>query len=544
MLRLIGSHYHFRRAIPQDLKALLGRSEISLSLRTDKKLIARERAADLYARTGDFFHKARTLDEQASPTLLQELLTLQTQMIRDQETTLSLAEECHALEQKAEKARHAMEMLARVQKESAFLQQSKDHLSVIQTRLEALSQRLRTGSAVSAKEKEMLREEANRLAAMIVDIRSNQTLAQQAGNLPASSPAPLEDVGAEEKPVPVKPSSPRLSVMAEKFIYSDTTKSPDTLKATRKTIDLFIEAFGDKPIRQITGTVAGEFFDLLSSLPATHGKGKTVLPLRMVIAQAKEQGQETVSGKTVKNHFSRMSSLWNHLVQRDLVDKNPWAGWDFNVTKKVVRRGWTDNELALLAHSNWSGTAVSSHTWTGIITIGMFTGMRLGEICNLRRQDIEVIDNVPCFHVRPHPEDGWSPKTAAGTRIIPIHSSLLRMEGLNLLEDSDEKYLFPDLTVSASGERGDNFARSFSKHKKRLGLPDAVTFHSFRHTVSTKLRNQEAHIRELWIDTVLGHEASHKSQGTMNYTSGIEVVNLQQVIEALTYPPECIQSLS
>ncbi|WP_366142434.1 DUF6538 domain-containing protein [Acetobacter indonesiensis] len=540
MLRLIGSHYHFRRAIPQDLKALLGRSEISLSLRTDKKLIARERAADLYARTGDLFHRARTLDEQASPTLLQELLTLQTQMIRDQETTLSLAEECHALEQKAEKARHAMEMLEQVQKESTFLQQSKDHLAAIQMRLETLSQHLRTGAAVSAKEKEMLRGEANRLAAMIVDIRSNQTLAQQAGNLAASSFAPLENVGAEEKPAPVKSSSPRLSVMAEKFIYSDTTKSPDTLKATRKTIDLFIEAFGDKPIRQITGTVAGEFFDLLSSLPATHGKGKTVLPLRMVIAQAQEQGQETVSGKTVKNHFSRMSSLWSHLVQRDLVDKNPWAGWDFNVTKKIVRRGWTDGELTLLASTHWSGAAVSHRTWAGIITIGMFTGMRLGEICNLRRQDIEVIDNVPCFHVRPHIEDGWSPKTAAGTRIIPIHSSLLKMEELNLLEANGEKYLFPDLTVSASGERGDNFARSFSKHKKRLGLPDAVTFHSFRHTVSTKLRNQEAHIRELWIDTVLGHEATHKSQGTMNYTSGIEVANLKQVIEALTYPPECI----
>lgn len=530
MLRLIGSHYHFRRAIPQDLKALLGRSEISLSLRTDKKLIARERAADLYARTGDFFHKARTLDEQASPTLLQELLTLQTQMIRDQETTLSLAEECHALEQKAEKARHAMEMLEQVQKESAFLQQSKDHLAAIQTRLESLSERLKTGSAVSAKEKEMLRGGANRLAAMIVDIRSNQTLAQQAGKLPASSFAPLEDVGAEEKPVAVKASSPRLSVMAEKFIYSDTSK----------TIDLFIEAFGDKPVRQITGTMAGEFFDLLSSLPATHGKGKTVLPLRMVIAQAQEQGQETVSGKTVKNHFSRMSSLWSHLVQRDLVDKNPWAGWDFNVTKKIVRRGWTDGELALLANTHWSGTAVSHRTWAGIIIIGMFTGMRLGEICNLRRQDIEAIDGVPCFHVRPHIEDGWSPKTAAGTRIIPIHSSLLRMEALNLLQDNDEKYLFPDLTVSASGERGDNFARSFSKHKKRLGLPDAVTFHSFRHTVSTKLRNQEAHIRELWIDTVLGHEASHKSQGTMNYTSAIEVANLKQVIEALHYPEECI----
>ena len=131
------------------------------------------------------------------------------------------------------------------------------------------------------KNKESLRGEANRLAA---GIRSNQTLAQQAGNLPASSSSPLEEVDAEEKPVPVKPSSPRLSVMAEKFIYADIPKSPDTLKANRKTSDLFIEAFGYKPIRHITDTVAGEFFDLLASLPATHGKGKTVLPLRMVIA--------------------------------------------------------------------------------------------------------------------------------------------------------------------------------------------------------------------------------------------------------------------
>ncbi|PAK77423.1 integrase [Acetobacter fabarum] len=343
----------------------------------------------------------------------------------------------------------------------------------------------------------------------------------------------------ERKPAP-KISSPLLSTMAERFIYSDKTKSGDTIKATQKTVGLFIEAFGDMPVRQITGNVAGEFFDLLSSLPATHGKGKTVLPLRVIIAQAQERGLETVGGKTVKNHFSRLSALWGHLVKRDFADKNPWAGWDFNVTRKIVRRGWTDGELALLARTQWSGTAVSHRTWAGIISIGMFTGMRLGEICNLRRQDIEAIDGAPCFHVRPHPEDGWSPKTSAGTRIIPIHSSLLRMEGLNLVEDNGEKYLFPDLTVSTSGEQGDNFARAFSKHKKRLGLPEAVTFHSFRHTVSTKLRNQEAHIRELWIDTVLGHEASHKSQGTMNYTSGIEVANLKQVIEALHYPEECI----
>ncbi|KXV66659.1 hypothetical protein AD949_01990 [Acetobacter orleanensis] len=538
MLRLIGSHYHFRRAVPQAVQACLGRTEISLSLQTQSKLIARERAAALYAATGTLFERARMMDEKPDTDLMKDLLAVQAQTIRDQEETLALAEECHALDRKIRDATHNMALLERIQSENAFLDESSKKIREIGQRFDSLRQQLTTGIALSKQEKRMLKAEADRLSCMIVGIQSRQPvhLAQPAPQIPTPS------VQEEPKPAP-KASSPLLSTMAERFIYSDRTKSADTIKGTQKTIGLFVEAFGDMPVRQITGNVAGEFFDLLSSLPATHGKGKTVLPLRVVIAQAQEQSLETVGGKTVKNHFSRLSALWGHLVKRDFADKNPWSGWDFNVTKKIVRRGWTDGELALLARTQWSGTAVSHRTWTGIISIGMFTGMRLGEICNLRRQDIEVIDGVPCFHVRPHPEDGWSPKTTAGTRIIPIHSSVLRMKGLNLLEDNGEKYLFPDLTVSTSGELGDNFARSFSKHKKRLGLPDAVTFHSFRHTVSTKLRNQEAHIRELWIDTVLGHEASHKSQGTMNYTSGIEVANLQQVIEALHYPEECIQSV-
>ncbi|NSL93733.1 DUF6538 domain-containing protein [Acetobacter syzygii] len=535
MLRLIGSHYHFRRAVPQAVQACLGRTEISLSLQTQSKLIARERAAALYASTGALFERARMMDEKPDTDLMKDLLAVQAQMIRDQEETLALAEECHALDRKIRDATHNMALLERIQSENAFLDESSRKIREIGQRFDSLRQQLTTGVALSKQEKKMLRAEADRLSGMIVDIQSRQP-AHIAQPVPQTMAPPAPE---ERKPAP-KISSPLLSTMAERFIYSDKAKSADTIKATQKTIDLFIEAFGDMPVRQITGNVAGEFFDLLSSLPTTHGKGKTVLPLRVVIAQAQERGLETVGGKTVKNHFSRLSALWGHLVKRDFADKNPWAGWDFNVTRKIVRRGWTDDELALLARTQWSGTAVSHRTWAGIISIGMFTGMRLGEICNLRRQDIEVIDGVSCFHVRPHPEDGWSPKTSAGTRIIPVHSSLLRMEGLNLVEDNGAKYLFPDLTVSTSGERGDNFARSFSKHKKRLGLPDAVTFHSFRHTVSTKLRNQEAHIRELWIDTVLGHEASHKSQGTMNYTSGIEVANLKQVIEALSYPPECI----
>jgi hypothetical protein len=52
------------------------------------------------------------------------------------------------------------------------------------------------------------------------------------------------------------------------------------------------------------------------------------------------------------------------------------------------------------------------------------------------------------------------------------------------------------------------------------------------------LRNQDSHIRELWIDDLLGHEATHKSQGTTQYTSAIYLQNLQRVVEAITYPDD------
>jgi hypothetical protein len=70
MLRLIGSHYHFRRAVPVVLQACLGKTEISLSLQTESKFLARQRAAALYARTGEVFHKARTMQGRFSGPIL------------------------------------------------------------------------------------------------------------------------------------------------------------------------------------------------------------------------------------------------------------------------------------------------------------------------------------------------------------------------------------------------------------------------------------------------------------------------------------------
>lgn len=536
MLRVMGTRYYFRRAVPRDIQAILRRKEFSLALKTSNKVIARERAGLLYGRIGELFNKAKETGPEPTKAELKELIALQKKIIAEHEDLRDVERAAAQSRRKADEARHLYEKLTLVKQTEDFFERVTPAMNGLLRRLSRLSTDILVDTKVSDTEKQGLRDQIANLTSIITSVnkaKQPEIVETTRDDTPAKK--------ATKKLAQKRDTRPRLSEMAERFVFSDQTKSADTIKGTTNSIALFTEAFGDMPVADVTGQIAGEFRDLLSGLPATHGKGKSTPPIREAVEQATEFELETISGKTVKNHFSRMSALWRHLVQRDYAPRNPFEGWKFDITKKVERRAWSDDELALLLRSPWIGRVTSERTYHGIIHTALYTGMRLGEICNLRNKDVEFIDGIPCFHIQPHTEivngkqRDWSPKTAAGTRLIPIHSKLLEA-GIMSFKNSGI-YFFDELTIAPHGVRGNEFAQAFSKFKRRIGIPEDVSFHSFRHLVSTKLRNQENNIRELWIDTLLGHEATHRSQGTTNYMSGIEVKNLQRVVEALVYPP-------
>ncbi|GBR28677.1 phage integrase [Acetobacter orleanensis NRIC 0473] len=326
-----------------------------------------------------------------------------------------------------------------------------------------------------------------------------------------------------------------LSGALKRFVLDSPHASADTKKATQRAVELFLQAFGDAPVSIIGGEKAGAFRDLLFSLPASLGKRKSSLTLEDEAQRARKEGLPTLSGKSVKNHMMRLSALWNQLHQRELVTRNPWTGWNFENGQKTIRRSWTAKELTLLASASWHSTSVPDPTFRQVTLIAAYSGMRLGEICTLRKEDLQNVDNIPCFLIRPHTETGWAPKTEAGTRMVPIHSKLIEAGILTLKDTTDGPYLIPGLETSKQGTRGAALGRAFSLLKTRIGLPAEITFHSFRHTVSTQLRNADTNIREVWIDRLLGHEATHKSQGTTTYLTGISTANLQQTVEAISY---------
>ncbi|MFT9408245.1 tyrosine-type recombinase/integrase [Acetobacter fabarum] len=378
-----------------------------------------------------------------------------------------------------------------------------------------------------------------RLEGLRVSLQDLQSMthpssARETGAVPVSALVPKPRT--VKKPAKAPKAQPlMLSGALKRFVLDNPHASANTKKATQRAVDLFLQAFGDAPVSIIGGEKAGAFRDLLFSLPASLGKRKSSLTLEEEAQRAREEGLSTLSGKSVKNHMMRLSALWNQLNQRELVTRNPWTGWNFENGQKTIRRSWTARELALLASASWHSTSVPEQTFRLATLIAAYSGMRLGEICTLRKEDLQTVDGIPCFLIQPHAETSWSPKTDAGTRIVPIHSKLIEAGILTLKDTTDGPYLISSLETSKQGVRGAALGRAFSLLKTRIGLPAEITFHSFRHTVSTQLRNADANIREVWIDRLLGHEATHKSQGTTTYLTGISTANLQQAVEAISY---------
>ena len=314
MLRIVGSQYYFRRSVPLDLRPWLGRGEVSHPLKTSSKLLARQKAALLYAKTGQCFQEIRRMTTEPA----QEALTA-ADIIRFYEQFVKDWENYHNVRLKEEESKHEVEMAQQLLQVKAYMQQVDSFLDVIaghfeqtDASLNSLKQAQALNTAVTKTREGMLRDEIAGLRKLVVDIKASSSAL-------APVPALSDEEGRESEPLQalLSPATTKrknakaqtISTMAQRFVLNDSTKSTDTIKGTKTTLDLFIEAFGDLPVGQVSGTTAGNFHDLLLGLPATHGKSKNRLPVRKAVEAAKEQGLETVSGKTVKNHFSRLSSL-------------------------------------------------------------------------------------------------------------------------------------------------------------------------------------------------------------------------------------------
>lgn len=519
MLIRLTSGYHFRRRVPNAIRNILGKKEIWHSLGTTNRHNAKPYACEIYASSERLFRSVSNVLEELKenescvreelPTEVRELFDL---------LIATYQQEIANLQKKYEhqKIKHSIEMLEISQKAEQAINGGNKALNL----LEKTAKQLKTAKSPTS--------------SAIIGLQSQ-----------------IDEVKALLKPKESKPS-PLFSEAITIFLATKTKAKSTVIHAYSATFKRFLEVCGDKPLRDYTGEDAGLFKSMMEQLPETYGKQRNdKRTIQQFVALAKKQNLPRVSGKSVKNHFTKLSGLFKYFLLRDLVDKNIFTGgWQFDNKPKTKRVRWSDSDLQKITGQPWQFGVISHKTASMIVGIASYTGMRLEEICRLREQDITEIQGIPCILVQDHPVlknqpwTAWSAKTEAGTRVIPICTALRNAGLLELAEKarkSGKSYIFQDLRFTGQDKkRSAHFQRDFSKFKTRLGIGRSVVFHSFRHNVSTKLRNIHEHgeggLRESWIDDFLGHEGANKSVGNTVYFDDVDVSNLLKVSESVTYP--------
>lgn len=307
-----------------------------------------------------------------------------------------------------------------------------------------------------------------------------------------------------------------------------------------KTVQMFIALMGDLPVGKITFDTAAEFRELVLQMPAAHGKGATQSPKKELARAKADKSLPRVTMKTAKRHFSGVNSLWKWLIYRKHIPAivQPFSGHSFPNTKskKSARDDWSREDLQRLFTSREYRDALASSALHWLPLISLHSGMRLEEICRLRPAvDIIVKDGVPCFDI--NAREGWDPKTESGTRLIPIHSWLIRHGFMHFVTQQrarDAEHLFsPELKLH-KGKISSGFSREFSKFKIDLGVGSKTSFHSFRHTFRTAIAS--ADLQDAHIDAVMGHEGGGSEGRT--YTKRFTTAKLQEVVEAFQSPLE------
>ena len=143
-----------------------------------------------------------------------------------------------------------------------------------------------------------------------------------------------------------------------------------------------------------------------------------------------------------------MSSLFDWMCRHGYVDKNYFSKLGLKKEKRDsdLRDPFTSADLRLLFPTKHGKH--SYYYW--LPWLGLFTGARLNELCQLHTSDIKQQDNIWFIDINADTPDKRL-KNKASKRVIPIHSQLEEKGFIGFVQDPVRDRLFPELLLQRDG---------------------------------------------------------------------------------------------
>lgn len=337
-------------------------------------------------------------------------------------------------------------------------------------------------------------------------------------------------------PAPALPSSSPLGAAVDDFIAEHSRQWADkTLGQNRAYLNILVEYFGpDRLLATITKQNASEVKKVLQALPSSRNTKPKLkaMPLMQVI---KEPGHKKIAAKTINSHIQMFKMFFDWAERHGHSPHTLFEGMKVKKDKasESERKPFAPNQARLIYSElteNPSGLVrKDSHKW-GML-LGMFTGARLNEICQLDIADVQQDGDTWFLNITDEGDDNKRIKSKAGRRKVPLHSELIRLGFLDFVDSRrDGTRLFPDYSYSANGGYGRNLGRWCNESfLPKLGIKQpGLVFHSLRHTVVTRL--SQADVPEPIVQCIVGHARSGVTQEVYN-REGYTLTQLKENID-------------
>ena len=319
----------------------------------------------------------------------------------------------------------------------------------------------------------------------------------------------------------------------------------------------FLRIVGDVPVQEITRDTLRGYLDTLKQLPPNLNKlakfkGKSIQEIITI-----NEGGKVIATDTITKTLTVIKTFFSWMLTEDLITRNhsdilkaPKKETRADEERKVYSTADLQNLLKGLRVESERGKLTDHPERYWLPLIGLFSGMRLGEIAQLHTDDVTQIDDVWCFSVKPDAEGSKQVKTNSSQRILPIHETLIDLGFIDYfksMRDAGQPRLWMKLTRDNKGKWYKNFSNWFLGNTEAVGFlrkhitkDDKKDFHSFRHTFINTLKQLD--VAEVKISELVGHTNSSMTSG--RYGKRYEIAKMKETIDSLHYEGVEFQALA
>ncbi len=294
---------------------------------------------------------------------------------------------------------------------------------------------------------------------------------------------------------------------------------------------LLVDILGDVEVSTITRPMLIQLRSSLLKVPPNFYKKNPGKSAKEVTGSPTESG---ISSKSVNKHMSRIGSLLKYCQEQGMITSNPATELQIVDKQRVdqERSAYSVSDIKKIISNLPSATERPERYW--IPLIGLYSGMRLAEICQLHLEDIIKVDGCWCFDI--NDASNKQLKNDASVRVIPVHPKLIELGLIRYYEsvrESNNPRLWMNLSYIHLHGYTNTFGKWYQRYNREYVTDDPKkVFHSMRHLFTDTLK--QAGVQDTLISELVGHSTSG-SMTMGRYGKRYQPKVLLEALEKLDY---------